>query len=90
MVTFGVGGFVPSIAMLCKHHLVWSVQHNAPHSDVNAWLILHIIGALTWGVVMPIQLGTGGVHTRRTWHIAAGYLGYGTLYSLSITTLLLA
>lgn len=30
----GLGGFVPSLLMLCVHGRVWSVQHNGPHDNV--------------------------------------------------------
>ena len=64
LLAFGLGGFVPSLAMLCYHGEVWSVQHNKPHTNVNVWLILHIIGAITWGGVMVFQLASGGFPSR--------------------------
>jgi len=76
LVAAGLGGFVPSLSMLVYHGKVWSVQHNAPHSDVNTVLLLHIVGALAWGVCMILQLITGGVAQWRTAHRVAGYVGY--------------
>ena len=35
----GLGGFVPSVVLLCKHKMLYSVAESAPHHNVNGWLV---------------------------------------------------
>ena len=50
LVVVGLGGFVPSLCMLAVHGKVWSVQHDAPHTQVapNPTAVCNTIRHFRW------------------------------------------
>ena len=52
------GGFLPSLFMLAKTGQVWSVNHQAPHSMVDRYLLVHIPLAFLWALLVGVQLWT--------------------------------
>ena len=73
-----VGGFLPSLFMLAKTGQVWSVNHQAPHSMVDQYLLVHIPLAFLWALLVGVQLWTGQVPGRRKLHIRLGWLSLAT------------
>jgi len=69
-----LAGFGPSISLLCYHGYVWSVDHQDRHTEVDGWLIAHMVGAITWAIAATMQLITGGVRERITLHRAGGWV----------------
>ena len=72
------GGFLPSLFMLAKTGQVWSVNHQAPHSMVDRYLLVHIPLAFLWALLVGVQLWTGQVPGRRQLHIRLGWLSLAT------------
>lgn len=72
------GGFLPSLFMFAKTGQVWSVNHQAPHSMVDQYLLLHIPLAVLWALLVGVQLWSGQVRGRKQLHITFGWLGLAT------------
>ena len=56
LVLGAAGGFLPSIFMMLLTGKVWSVNHQAPHSMVDVYLIMHIPLAIAWSLLVALQL----------------------------------
>ena len=76
----GCVGFAPSIAKALITGSLWSVSHDAPHTE-NAFLFPHAVGAVIWTVACVAQLCTGGVpkHPYVVAHRVGGYVGAAAL-----------
>jgi hypothetical protein len=72
----GCVGFAPSIAKALITGSLWSVSHDAPHTE-NAFLDPHAVGAVIWTVACVAQLCTGGVpkYPYVVAHRIGGYVG---------------
>ena len=68
------GGFLPSLLMFAKSGQVWSVNHQAPRSIVDQYLLMHIPLAVIWALLVAVQLWSGQVAGRRQLHIRLGWL----------------
>jgi len=68
------GGFLPSIFMMLLTGKVWSVNHQAPHSMVDVYLIMHIPLAIAWSVLVALQLWSADIGRRRSIHKSFGWL----------------
>ena len=76
LVLMGFGGFLPSLIKLCIYGKVWSVSDDRPHTDVDVWLVIHMVGAVGWALTVVQQLISGGVASRRMWHRVAGWVAF--------------
>lgn len=72
------GGFLPSLFMFAKTGQVWSVNHQAPHSMVDQYLLMHIPLAVLWSLLVGVQLWSGQVRGRKQLHITLGWLCLAT------------
>jgi hypothetical protein len=80
LLLFGaLGGFGPSISLLIAKGKVWSVNRQAPHTDADTTLGVHIVLAALWIVVFAFQLWTGGVRSKRAAHRLGGWLALGAV-----------
>ena len=78
LISLGLGGgFAPSITKAIIHSHVWEVGTDSPHTDVDAWLYIHICGGIIWGAAIVSQLISGGSHHTRvqTCHRVIGWIG---------------
>ncbi len=73
LVCGALGGFGPSVSILLARGQVWSVNRQAPHSDADTALGVHIALAAAWALLFGVQLVTGGVRARRRLHRMAGF-----------------
>jgi len=80
----GTMGFAPSWYKGITD-CMWSVSHNAPHTD-NAFLNPHILCMALWFIAVAVQLSTGGTSFRRT-HVISGWVGFiGLLIGMAAAT----
>jgi hypothetical protein len=81
----GCVGFAPSIAKALLTGSLWSVSHDAPHTD-NAFLVPHAVAAVGWAVACVAQLCTGGVPQRPfvVAHRVGGYIGSAALLAAMV------
>ena len=74
LVLGAAGGFLPSIFMMLLTGKVWSVNHQAPHSMVDVYLIMHIPLAIAWSLLVALQLWSADIGRRRSIHKSFGWL----------------
>ena len=74
LVLGAAGGFLPSIFMMLLTGKVWSVNHQAPHSMVDVYLIMHIPLAIAWSLLVALQLWSADIGRRRSIHKSLGWL----------------
>jgi hypothetical protein len=79
----GVAGFTPSLYHFFCGKL-WSVSHDAPHTEVDAFLWLHAGSMLVWFCASSAQFITGGTKCREA-HRVGGYVGFAAL-SMGMST----
>ena len=78
LVLGAAGGFVPSLWMFAATGQVWSVNHQAPHSLVDIYLLVHIPLAVLWALLVGLQLWSGQVRARRDLHVFVGWITLAT------------
>ena len=78
LVLGAAGGFVPSLWMFSATGQVWSVNHQAPHSLVDIYLLVHIPLAVLWALLVGLQLWSGQVRARRDLHVFLGWITLAT------------
>ncbi len=78
LVLGAAGGFLPSIFMMLLTGKVWSVNHQAPHSMVDVYLIMHIPLAIAWTLLVALQLWSADIGRRRSIHKSFGWLTLAT------------
>jgi len=74
----GAAGFAPSICEALLTGALWSVSHDARHTN-NDFLGAHAVGAVVWTVACIAQLNTGGVPKHAAAHRVCGYVGSAAL-----------
>ncbi len=74
LVLGAAGGFVPSLWMFATSGQVWSVNHQAPHTLVDTYLLIHIPLAVLWALLVAGQLWSGQVRVRRYLHVSLGWV----------------
>ena len=70
-------GFLPSVGLLIYHQQVYSVNRVAPHSDVDAALMVHIPLAVIWALAIAFQFWSGGDSRRIKQHRIGGRIAVG-------------
>mmetsp|Transcript_10676 Transcript_10676/g.24785 ORF Transcript_10676/g.24785 Transcript_10676/m.24785 type:complete len:335 (-) Transcript_10676:77-1081(-) len=75
----GVAGFLPSLYHLSRG-TVWSVSHDAPHTDVDVILKVHAASMCVWFAAAAVQIPTGGTRFKA----AHRRVGYAALLALSV------
>ena len=88
VLVLGLIGFAPSISKALLTGSLWSVSHDAEHTD-NDFLAAHGVGAVVWTLACVVQLGTGGVprHGYVVAHRISGYIGsFGLLFAMVLAT----
>ena len=73
----GIAGFLPSLYHLCRG-VVWSVSHDAPHTEVDSFLKVHAASMCVWFVALAVQIPTGGTSYKAV-HRWVGYVGVSGL-----------
>lgn len=73
----GLLGFVPSYYNAARTGVLWSVSHDAPHTE-NDFLIPHFICMLVWLFGAFVQLTTGGTTYKKV-HRYTGYISVAGL-----------
>ena len=79
VLALGAVGFAPSITKALLTGSLWSVSHDAKHTD-NDFLGVHTVGAVVWILAAAAQLWTGGVSKYTTVHRICGYCGSTGLF----------
>ena len=74
LIVGAAGGFLPSLSLLVRHREVYSVNRVAPHSDVDASLLVHIPLAVLWCLAMAFQFWTGGRSRQTKLHRVGGWI----------------
>ena len=69
----GIVGFAPSISIALLTGSLWSVSHDAQHTDTR-FLSAHAVGAVIWTLVCVVQLCTGGLPKYVAAHRICGYV----------------
>ena len=68
LLLMGAAGFAPSLYIILTTGVVWSVNQQKPHIDVDAALWVHIVLTSIWLCLVGIQLLTGDKTSRRKTH----------------------
>jgi hypothetical protein len=71
------GGFLPSLSLLARYGQVYSVNRVAPHTDVDASLMVHIPLAVIWAVAIAFQFWSGGNGNKIRQHRVGGWIAVG-------------
>eukprot|EP00040_Diaphanoeca_grandis_P025531 m.141563 g.141563 ORF g.141563 m.141563 type:complete len:327 (+) comp30194_c0_seq1:280-1260(+) len=76
VLVLGMIGFAPSIIKAMLTGSVWSVSHDAKHTNTE-FLAAHAVGAVVWVTACAVQLYTGGMPSPNYIfvHRVCGYVG---------------